>query len=94
MAKKLLTALRFGDTTEDHLASHAITVDEALAVGLGGPRFFRDKEPGRFRMVGRTDEGRLLTILVQPDKDDDVIYDVITGWNATRAEKTAWQREK
>lgn len=94
MTKKLVTDLRFSETTEDHLASHAITVEEALAVAFNEPRFFRDKEAGRLRMIGRTDEGRLLTIIVEPDEDDGGTCELITGWDATRAEKTAWQKEK
>jgi hypothetical protein len=94
MTKRDVDELQFGVDTEDHLATHGVTMDEVLTVAFGSPRFFRNKVDGRLRMIGRTEEGRLLTIIVQPDNDDGAVYHVVTGWDASKAERTAWQKDK
>lgn len=44
------------------------------------------------RLVGRTDAGRLLTILVAPSNEEG-IWDVVTGWDASAGETTIFDRE-
>lgn len=44
------------------------------------------------RLVGRTDHGRLLTILVRPSSEDRV-WDVVNGWDASKGETTLYKRE-
>jgi uncharacterized DUF497 family protein len=64
---------------EAELAAHDITVDEAVEVLWNDFKVFRNKRTGTgYQLVGRTDGGRLLKMIVY-EKSKGVIR-VITGW--------------
>ena len=92
MAGPFIDELRLAGA-EDELSRHQVSVDESLEVSWSAPRFFRDKVQGRQLMIGKTDGGRLLTIVVQPT-DTHGAWDVVTGWDSSQGERTAWQNAK
>lgn len=93
MARRYVDELRISPKAEDELAEHGVLPDEALEVSWNSPRFFRDKIQGRQMMIGKADAGRLLTIIVEPT-EKPTIWDVITGWDASKGESTAWRKAK
>lgn len=65
----------------EHLARHQIREWAVEAVFLNEPRFVRNKKDraGDFRMIGRTDGGRRLTIVVRTVPETHLLRP-ITGW--------------
>jgi uncharacterized DUF497 family protein len=65
---------------EDELAGHGVTIDEAVEVIWGDFEVRRNKSyHGGYQMIGRTDGGRLLKLIVY-EKSKGLIR-VITGWD-------------
>ena len=93
MARRYIDVLRVSPGAEDELAGHGITVDEALEVRWDDPAFFRDKRPGRDLMIGRTEGGQLLTIVVEEQRAQST-WDIVTGWKSDKGERTAWQKAR
>lgn len=64
----------------DELGAHGVLPYEAEQVFLNGPRWFRNKKDGAgdYRIVGWTDGGRALTIIVAL-REGHVVR-VVTGW--------------
>jgi uncharacterized DUF497 family protein len=75
-----------GNTT--HLAKHAITPLEAEEVFYNDGRFVPNKRgmTGDWLLVGRTNGGRVLTLVITYAEDRRVIR-FITGWNSTHGER-------
>jgi uncharacterized DUF497 family protein len=64
---------------EDELDAHDVTADEAVEVLWNGFVVRRNKRTGHgYQLVGRTDAGRLLRLIVY-EKTKGLIR-VITGW--------------
>ena len=93
MARRYIDELRVSPGAEDELADHGITLDEAVEVHWDDPAFFQDKKPGRELMIGRTEGGRLLTIVVEMCRRPGT-YDVVTGWQSDKGERTAWRKAR
>ena len=65
---------------EDELAGHGITADEAIEVIWNGFGVYRNKGYyGGYQLVGRTDGGRRLKLIVY-EKSRGLIR-VVTGWD-------------
>jgi uncharacterized DUF497 family protein len=65
---------------ESELSQHGITIDEAVEVIWNGFDVRRNKRyHGGYQIVGRTDGGRALKLIVY-EKHNSVIR-VITGWD-------------
>jgi uncharacterized DUF497 family protein len=65
---------------EDELAGHDVTVDEAVEVLWNGFDVDRNKrERGGYQLVGRTDGGRRLKLIVYEKRKG--LLRVITGWD-------------
>lgn len=65
---------------EDELAGHGVTVDEAIEVIWNGFQVFRNKGyHGGYQLIGRTDGGRRLKLIVY-EKNTGLLR-VITGWD-------------
>ena len=77
----------------EELAAHDVIDDEVLEVSWNDPAFFRDKVRGRELMIGKSDGGRLLTVVVQPGGMLGA-WDVVTGWDADQGERTEWQKAR
>jgi uncharacterized DUF497 family protein len=94
LATRYITELRVSSGAEDELARHGLSLDDALDVLWESPKFFRNKVPGRDKMIGRSYSGQLLTIIIEAVPDVPDTYDVITGWKSSKAERTAWEQAK
>lgn len=91
MTRRFIDELRISSGGEEELAGHQLTPEDALEVWWNGPEFFRDKVAGRDLMIGRNDGGSLLTIVIEPTAEYGA-WDVVTGWRADTAERTAWAK--
>ena len=76
---------------EDELRDHAISSDEVEQVFANGPVFAPNKRhrAGDWKMLGRTDGGRSLTVVVHLD-ETRLALRPITGWDATRGEMSRY----
>jgi hypothetical protein len=92
VARRFINELRVSAGAEEELAAHGLTELDVLEVWWEGPSFFRDHVPGRDLMIGKTVGGDLLTIVIEPCNDYGA-WDVVTGWPADRAERTAWEND-
>jgi uncharacterized DUF497 family protein len=73
---------------EEHIARHRVTIQEVESVVYGRP-FVRRIGSDRFRVIGRTDAGRFVTVFVG-DRGDGR-YGLITAREATQAERRQYQ---
>lgn len=68
------------ELNEDKLAAHGIDADEALEVLWNGFEVRRNKASrDRYQIVGRTDAGRILKLIVH-DTGKKTLR-IITGWS-------------
>ena len=93
MARRYVDELRVSAGAVEELAAHGIIEDEVLEVSWNDAAFYRDKVRGRELMIGKSDGGRLLTVVVQPSGTLGA-WDVVTGWDADRGERTEWQKAR
>ena len=80
--------LEFDDENIDHVGEHGVAAEEVEQIT--GNRYVtarnkRDK-PNRIRMIGHTDGGRTLTVVLEATRDD-VIWRPVTAWDATEEER-------
>jgi uncharacterized DUF497 family protein len=73
------------------LAAHGISFEEVEQVFANSPRSARNRKArsGDWKMLGLTDGGRRLTIVVHYDGDAKMIRP-ITGWSPTVGEITRY----
>ncbi len=80
--------LEIDDENEEHLGRHGISVEEAEE--LTGNDYVTARNPrepeNRILMIGRTDGGRVLTVVLEATRDD-AIWRPVTGWDATVAQR-------
>ena len=93
MASHWIDELRVSAGAEDKLWGHAVDVSEVLEVLWGAPRFFRSQAEDRLRMIGPTSGGRLLTVVIEAT-DLAGVWDVVTGWQSSKGEGSAWRNAK
>jgi hypothetical protein len=60
--------------------------------GVVGTRNPRGRMPGSRLLIGATDGGRLLTVVVEPDPTDDAVWHVRTAWDASPPERAIYHR--
>lgn len=91
-SQALYWAWREGD--EDELHEHRITPEEVYEVWANQPQFARNKRrrAGDWKMMGRTDGGRRLTIVLRYDGEARSVRP-ITGWKSTDGEITRYFKE-
>jgi hypothetical protein len=79
---------------EDELHEHRITPNEVYDVWINGPQFARNKRrrTGDWKMMGRTDGGRKLTIVLRYYAGRRSVRP-ITGWESTDGEITRYFKE-
>ena len=72
---------------------HPIAEWEAEEVFWNGPVWVRNKKAGSgdWKMIGYTDSGRALTIVVEVRPQARLLR-VVTGWPCTRGERTRYLR--
>lgn len=81
----------FDDWNEDHIAQHSVIPEEVEEVCLGDPFVSRTRE-GRLRVIGQTEAGRYLTVILAPRGGG--VYYPITARDATKAERRLYRRQK
>jgi hypothetical protein len=77
------------------LASRGISPSEVEQVRRNGPYVPANphpRVPDSRLMIGPTDGGRMLTLVIQPDANDPGAWHVMTGWPSTTRERNAYQR--
>lgn len=74
----------------EHIAHHGVAPWEVEEVVTGGPYDVRRSHSGRFAVVGQTDAGRYLSVIVAQE-GGGVCY-VITARDADNRERQAYQR--
>ncbi len=76
-------------------AQHPVRPYEAEQVFMRGPRWARNKRDGsgEWKMIGYTRGGRALTIILTLTDAGRTIR-VITGWDATPAERTKYLNKR
>jgi hypothetical protein len=86
--------IRVGEGPARKLAQRRIAEWEAYEVFFNAHVVIRNKRQraASHRMIGRTDAGRLLTILIREASDEPGLWDVITGWEASEGERTMYGR--
>jgi hypothetical protein len=90
VATRFIDELRISAGAEDELARHGIDPDEVLEVSWDEPGFYSDKVDGRDLMIGRTEGGRLLTIVIEQSPTIGA-WDVVTGWESGAWERSRWR---
>lgn len=75
-----------------HIARHNVTLDEVEEVCHGDP-FPEKGKKGRVRITGSTISGRMLAIILDPEKEPGVYYPV-TARQASRKERRTYQIAK
>lgn len=87
------TGFEWDDGNRDELAQphHPIQEWEAEEVFLNGPVWMpnRKRHSGDWKMVGRTDDGRALTLIANVNEKTGELR-IITGWDATKADHTRY----
>jgi uncharacterized DUF497 family protein len=86
-------AFEWDEDNERELARHHITPYEVEQVLDNEPTWARNKRgrAGDWIMVGRTNGGRILTIVVKLNAAADTVRPV-TGWGSTQGEQTRYLR--
>jgi uncharacterized DUF497 family protein len=88
MPKTAIYYLELDDHNVAHIARHGITTEEIEQI-TGNPYITARNRRGpknRIAMIGRTDGGRALTIVLEATRDDGV-WRPVTGWVATTTER-------
>lgn len=76
---------------EEHIARHGVSLEETIEVV--NSRHFRRRVSGdRYRIIGQTEAGRLLTIFV--GHRVGVIFGLITARAANHSERREWERNR
>lgn len=83
----------FDDGNERELARHHFSSSEVLEVFDNEPLWGRNRRDraGNRQAIGRTNGGRLLTVVALWDGDTGVLRP-ITAWDANPAERTSYLR--
>jgi uncharacterized DUF497 family protein len=93
----LIAELQIDDVARDKLARHGIRRDEVEQVRRNWVVFTRNPRPRNLRsrlMIGPTDGGRLLTVVIVSHDFDDGIWFVKTAWEASRGERAIYLQRR
>ncbi len=75
-----------------HIARHGITIEDVETACHSEP-LVQQGYGGRLLVFGPARDGRLLTIVLEPETEEG-IYDVITARRASRRERMLYSQEK
>lgn len=76
---------------EEHLARHNVTPEEAEEVAFGRHATYRTRQD-RFGLVGQTDAGRYLTVIVASRGEG--VYGLVTARDASQPERRLYQKRR
>ena len=74
---------------EDHIAKHAIILDEVLEV-VSGDYVYIEGKFGRWLLIGKTKKERFLTIVVG-ERTEKNVYGLVTARPSRKEEKSFYQ---
>lgn len=74
-----------------HIARHDVMQEEVKQVALGDVLIQKGKK-GRTALVGPTDSGRMLRVILDPEGKD--IYYPVTAHTASRKDRALYKQEK
>ena len=76
---------------EEHIARHGVTVEEVEEVVFGNPFSTRTRQ-GRYGLIGQTEAGRYLTVILAPRGHG--VYGLVTARDATLSERRRFQQHR
>ncbi len=84
---------QWDDHNESELAAHRINPSEVLQVHTNGPTWVpnRRHRAGDWKMIGETEGGRALTVIVRYLEDQRLLR-AITGWDTTSGEHSRYAK--
>jgi len=83
--------LLFDEWNEDHIVRHQIIPEEVEEICLSDP-FVSKTRQSRLRVIGQTDAGRYLTVILAPQGQG--VYYPVTARDATHAERRLYLKKK
>lgn len=86
-----ISRLVWDDWNIGHIARHNVSPEEVEEVCEHEPMVHQTYS-GRLRLVGLTDAGRMLTVILAPNKSDDEFY-VVTARSASDRERFIYRGE-
>jgi hypothetical protein len=95
LAGVLVVKLLIGPWAATKLARRGIDpkeVEQLPANGARGARNPRPRRPGSRFLIGPTNGGRMLTVVVEPEPADDGVWHVRTAWDSSVAEQMFYYR--
>lgn len=75
-----------------HIARHQVIPEEVEQVCHGQP-VTNETYKGRIRVVGTTNEGKILTVILAPEEEQGIYY-VITARTADRRERNNYHQQR
>ena len=96
-AAVLIAVLLFSETTIAKLAAHAITPEEIRQVNDGDRVVIANPRPrveGSVLMIGPTHGGRILTVVLNPERVDPGAWHVRTAWQASVSQVSRYRRDR
>jgi hypothetical protein len=91
----LIAELLITDVVAEKLARRGVQTDEVEQLPANGAVFVRNPHPrvrGSRFMIGPTDGGRLLTVVIVPNESDDGTWFAKTAWESSRRERATYLR--
>lgn len=85
--------LRWHPSSEEHIAQHGVTWDEAAQAAMPPVLTRPASRPGTVKLLGVTFDGRHLTLILAPDDNGRTAY-LVTARDMTVPERTAWRRAR
>ena len=71
---------------EEHIAKHKISINEVMEIISGDYVYIKGRE-GKWLLIGKTKEGRYLTIVVGP-REKKGVYGLVTARPASKEERS------
>jgi uncharacterized protein DUF4258 len=93
----LIARLLFNDVAQEKLGRRCIEPEEIRQLRRNGPVIRRNPRPrtrGSKLMVGETDGGRVLVVVIEPGASNRAVWEVRTAWVASRHERKAYHRSR
>ena len=76
---------------EEHIDRHHVSVVEVQEVVFGTPLWIRTRQ-GRYRLLGQTDAGRYLTVILVPRESG--VFSLVTARDASESERRAYRARR
>jgi hypothetical protein len=90
--KRARIIVLISESAEHHIeADHEVTLPEVVEAADNRALLFPTRW-GRSALLGVTDAGRLLRVILQPDETDARLWWVITAMDATPGDSRTWKR--